>query len=98
VSITPHIRLGGFAATAEEFLDQAARDGDGRDIAVRQLAALQGIGYGLLAVAALLDEANDATVQCAQSADGIAAAVEDLYRPPFAVRALGALARLRKGR
>jgi hypothetical protein len=67
----------GYAATAVQFLDEAAQ-GDERDLAVRQLAALQGIGYGLLAVAELLDDANDAAVQCAQSVDELRAAVREL--------------------
>jgi hypothetical protein len=97
VSAAPHMRLAGFAARAGEFLDESARDGDGRGLAVRQLAALQGIGYALLAVAVQLDDANDVTVQCAQDLDGIAAAVGDLYRPPLGARVPGMLERLRKG-
>ena len=89
------IRPAGYAATAAEFLDEAAADGGGDDLAVRQLAALQGIVWALLALGDQLADANDSSVQRAESLDGIAAAIGDLYRVPLSerVRALPAGAR-----
>jgi hypothetical protein len=40
VSAAAGIRPAGYAATAAAFLDEAAADGDGGDLAERQLAAL----------------------------------------------------------
>ncbi len=71
----------GYAATAAEFLDEAAADSDAKDLAARQLAALQGIGYALLALGEQLADATDATADCANQLAGIADAVDGLHRP-----------------
>jgi hypothetical protein len=86
------IRPAGFAATAAEFLDEAAGDRDSKDVAVRQLAALQGIGYALLALGEQLADATDATADCATQLSGIAGTVDGLRQPPARLR--GLLARL----
>jgi hypothetical protein len=85
-------------ATAAEFLDEAAADGDGRDVAVRQLAALQGIGWALLALGDQLADASDAAADCGTQLSDIAGAVEDLHRVPLAGPARGVLARLARRR
>ena len=94
------IRPAGYAATAAGFLAEAAADGDGRNLAVRQLAALQGIGWALLALGDQLSDGNDAAVTRGEHLADIATAVEDLHRAPLAgpARVLDRLARLRKGR
>ena len=95
------IRPAGYAATAAGFLDEAATDADERDLAVRQLAALQGIGWALLALGDQLADGNDSAVTRGEHLADIAAAVEDLNRAPLAgpVRdVLDRLAWLRKGR
>ena len=71
----------GYAATAAEFLDEAAADSDAKDLAARQLAALQGIGYALLALGEQLADATDATADCATHLSGIADAVDGLHQP-----------------
>jgi hypothetical protein len=96
----PHERLGRHPAgrvpaTAAEFLNEAAADSDGKDAAVRQLAALQGIGYALLALGEQLTDRTDATADCAVQLAGIAAAVDGLHQPR--ARLHGLLARLRGG-
>ena len=68
----------GYAATAAEFLDEAAADGDGRNLAVRQLAALQGIGYGLLALGDQLADLTDASADHAGQLGQIAGALDGL--------------------
>ncbi len=73
------VRSAGYAATATGFLDEAA-DGDGRDVAVRQLAALQGIGWALLALGDQLADASDAAADCATRLGGIADAVDGLHQ------------------
>jgi hypothetical protein len=88
------VRPAGYAATAAEFLDEAAA-GDSKDVAVRQLAALQGIGYALLALGEQLADATDATADCATQLSGIADAVDGLRQPPARLR--GLLARLLPG-
>ncbi len=70
----------GYAATAAEFLDEAAA-GDDKDAVVRQLAALQGIGWALLALGEQLADATDAAADCATQLSGIADAVDGLHRP-----------------
>jgi hypothetical protein len=90
------IRPAGYAATAAQFLDKAADDRDGRDLAARQLAALQGIGYALLALGEQLADATDATADCATQLSGIADAVDGLQRPTGG-RLRGLLARLLPG-
>jgi hypothetical protein len=70
------VRPAGYAATAAEFLDEAAADSDGKDMAVRQLAALQGIGWALLALSEQLADGTDATADCATQLAGIADAVD----------------------
>jgi len=77
----------GYAATAAEFLDEAAA-GDGKDAAVRQLAALQGIGYALLALGDQLADGTDAAADCATQLSGIAGAVDGLHQPPARLRGL----------
>jgi hypothetical protein len=88
----------GYAATGAEFLDEAAADGDRKDLAVRQLAALQAIGYALLALGGQIADAADAAVQCGGQVAEVASAVDGLYRAPhrapLGVRARAALARL----
>ena len=71
----------GYAATAAEFLDEAAADSDAKDLAPRQLAALQGIGYALLALGEQFADATDATADCATQLSGIADAVDGLHQP-----------------
>ena len=71
---------GRYAATAAEFLDEAAADSDQKDVAVRQLAALQGIGWALLALGEQLAEGTDATATVGDHLADVAAAVEDLHR------------------
>jgi hypothetical protein len=89
------IRPAGYAATAAEFLDEAATDSDSKDIAVCQLAALQGIGWALLALGEQLADATDAAADCATQLSGIADAVDGLHQPPARLRRL--LARLLPG-
>ena len=74
------VRPAGHAATAAEFLDEAAADSDQQDVAVRQLAALQGIGWALLAVGEHLADETDATATVGDHLADVAAAVEDLHR------------------
>ena len=88
------VRPCGYAATAAGFLDEAAADGDGRNLAVRQLAALQGIGYGLLAIVDQLADIADTGADQAGQLGEIGGYVADLYREPLGSRALGALRRL----
>ena len=90
------IRPAGYAVTAAEFLDEAAADSDGKDVAARQLAALQGIGYALLALGEQLADATDAAADCATQLSGIADAVDGLHRPACG-RVRGLLARLLPG-
>jgi hypothetical protein len=90
------IRPAGYAATAAGFLDEAAA-GDEKDVAVRQLAALQGIGWALLALGDQLADVVDADADCATRLSGIADAVGGLHREP-AARLRGLLARLLPGR
>jgi hypothetical protein len=95
-----NIRPAGYAATAAEILDEAAADGDGQDLAARQLAALQGIGYALLALGDQLADAIDAAVTCSEHLAEIVTTVEYLHRVPQAGRmrcAVARLARLWKG-
>jgi hypothetical protein len=89
------VRPAGYAATAAEFLDEAADDRDSTDVAVRQLAAVQGIGYALLALGEQLADASDAAAGCATQLSGIADAVDGLHQPPARLR--GLLARLLPG-
>ena len=94
------VRPAGYAATAAEFLDEAAADGDGRNLAVRQLAALQGIGWALLALGDQLADGNDGAADCATHLSQIARAAGDLSRPSAAGRvreALASLGQLRPG-
>jgi hypothetical protein len=95
VSAPRTVRPAGFAVTAAEFLDEAADDRDSKDMAARQLAALQGIGYALLALGEQLADATDATADCATQLSGIADAVDGLHQPP--ARPRGLLARLLPG-
>jgi hypothetical protein len=94
VSALGDIRPAGYAGTAAEFLDEAAADGDGRDLAVRQLAAMQGIGYALLAVCDQLADATDAVADCATQLSEIAGAVDGVRREPLGSRVCELLARL----
>jgi hypothetical protein len=64
------IRLAGHAATAAQFLDEAADDRDSKDMAARQLAALQGIGYALLALGEQLADGTDAMADRATGCPG----------------------------
>jgi hypothetical protein len=74
------VRPAGYAATAADFLDEAAADGDGEDLGVRQLAALQGIGYALLALGELLAEGTDATADCATQLAGVIDAIDSVHQ------------------
>ena len=74
------IRPAGYAATAAEFLGEAAADGDGRDLAVRQLAALQDIGWALLAACDQLADVTGGVADCATQLSEIAGAPDDLSR------------------
>jgi hypothetical protein len=89
------VRPAGYAAAAAGFLGEAAADGDGRDLAVRQLAALQGIGWALLALGEQLADGTDATADCAGQLSGIAGAVDGLHQAHNGLR--GPLARLLPG-
>ncbi len=84
----------GYAATAAEFLHEAAADSDAKDLAARQLAALRAIGYALLALGDQLADLTDANADNAGQLGEIAGYVADLYREPLGSRALGALRRL----
>ena len=80
-TVTPR----GYAATAAEFLDAAAEDvARAGDLAVRQLAATQGIGYALLAVADQLADLTDASTdlsgQLGDISDHVADIAESLER------------------
>jgi hypothetical protein len=90
------VRPAGYAATAAQFLDEAADDRDGQDVAVRQLPALQGIGWTLLALGEQLADSTDATADCATQLAGIADAVDGLHQPGGG-RLRGLLARLLPG-
>jgi hypothetical protein len=75
----------GYGATAAEFLDAAAEDvAHARDLAVRQLAATQAIGYALLAVADQLADLTDASTdlsgQLGDVGDHVADIAESLER------------------
>jgi len=85
----------GYAATAAEFLDEACAGRDAKDLAARQLAALQGIGYALLALGEQLADATDAAADCATQLAGIADAADGLQRPSAGLR--GRLGRLLPG-
>jgi hypothetical protein len=85
----------GYAATAAEFLDEAAADSDAKDLAVRQLAALQGIGWALLALGEQIADATDAAADCAAQLAGIGDTVDGLHQPPGGLR--GLLGRLLPG-
>ena len=89
----------GAAATAAEFLDEAAAGSDQKDVAVRQLAALQGIGWAQLALGEQLADGTDAAADCATQLSGIAGAVDGLHQPPARLRGLVArfLPESRKG-
>jgi hypothetical protein len=89
------VRPAGYAATAAQFLDQAAGDRDSKDVAVRQLAALQGSWHALLALGEQLADGTDATTDCATQLSGIADAVDGLHQPSARLR--GLLARLLPG-
>jgi hypothetical protein len=86
------VRPAGYAATAAEFLNEAAADSDAKDVAARQLAALQGIGYALLALGEQLANATDAVADGTMQLSGIAGAVDGLHQRPDGLRSL--LARL----
>ena len=73
----------GYAATAAEFLDEAAADSDAKDLAALQLVALQGIGWALLALGEQLADATDAAADCATQLSGIA---HGLHKPPVGLR------------
>lgn len=66
----------GYAATAAEFLDEAASDADGAGLAVRQFAATQAIGYALLAITDQLADLTDASTDLAGRVDGITDALD----------------------
>ncbi len=70
----------GYTATAVEFLDVSAEDSplapDMHDLAVRQLAATQAIGYALLAVADQLADPTDAAADSGGQLGGIAATAD----------------------
>jgi hypothetical protein len=85
-------RPAGYAATAAQFLDEAADDRDSKDMSARQLAALQGIGYALLALGEQLADSTDTVADCATQLSGIAGAVDGLNPRPARLR--GLLARL----
>ena len=85
------VRPAGYAATAAGFLDEAAADGDGQDVAVRQLAALQGIGWALLALGDQFADGTDAAADCATHLAGIGDAIGGLRQAPG--RLTGLLAR-----
>jgi hypothetical protein len=84
------IRPAGYAATAAQFLDEAAGDRDSKDVAARQLAALQGIGYALLALGEQLADSTEATADCATQLSGIADAVDGPHQPSARLRGLRA--------
>jgi hypothetical protein len=96
MSAAAAVRPAGYAATAAGFLDEAAADGDGHDVAVRQLAALQGIGYALLALGEQFADVADADADCATQLAGIGDAVGGLHQRRGSLR--GLLARLLPGR
>jgi hypothetical protein len=85
------VRPAGYAATAAGFLDEAAADGEGHDVAVRQLAALQGIGWALLALGDQFADGTDAAADCATHLAGIVDAIDGLRQAPG--RLTGLLAR-----
>ena len=95
MSAAGSIRPAGYAATAAEFLDEAVADADSKDMAARQLAALQAIGYGLLALGEQLADVADAEADCATQLSGVADAVDALHQPPARLR--GLLGRLPPG-
>ena len=78
MSAAAGMRPAGYAATAAAFLDEAAADGDGGDLAVRQLAALLGIGWAVLAPGDQLADASDALAGGGGKLEEIAAALTDL--------------------
>lgn len=84
----------GYAATAAEFLDVSAEDTDAGDLAIRQLAATQAIGYALLALGDQLADLTDANADHTGQLGEIAGYVADLYREPLGSRAFGAVRRL----
>ncbi len=68
----------GYAATAAEFLDVSAEDTGAGDLAVRQLAAAQAIGYALLALGDQLADHADANADHAGQLGEIAGALDGL--------------------
>jgi hypothetical protein len=82
------VRPAGYAATAAGFLGEAAADGDAKGVAVRQLAALQGVCWALLALGEQLADGTDAAADCATQLAGITGAVDGLYQPPGRLRGL----------
>jgi len=77
----------GYAATAAEFLDVAAEGSD-------TLAALQGIGYGLLAIVDQLADANDGATETRDQLFEIAMAIDGPARELRGSRVLAAFGRL----
>ena len=61
---------------------------------MRELVALQGVGYALLAVCDQLADVTDGAADCATHLSGIAGAVDGLSRPSAAGRVRGAFASL----
>jgi hypothetical protein len=70
----------GYAATAAEFLDEAAAGGDGTDLPARHLAALQGIGWALLALGEQAADTTDATADCATQLAAVIDAIDGLHQ------------------
>lgn len=79
---------------AARFLAAAAA-ADGRNQAERQLAALQGIGWAVLAIGDHLADTNDTGTDLMTGLADIAQRLADLHRPPLTDRVRTTLSRLR---
>ena len=78
---------------AARFLAAAAA-ADGRNQAERQLAALQGIGWAVLAIGDHLADTNDTGTDLMTGLADIAQRLADLHRPPLTDRVRTTLSRL----
>ena len=85
----------GPSAAARRFLAAAEAADGGRNLAERQLAALQGIGWAVLAIGDHLADTNDSGTDLMTGLAEIAQQLADLHRPPLTARVRTTLFRLR---
>jgi len=88
------IKPAGYAPAAAGFPGRAAHGDGGRgDLAMRRLAALQGIGYALLAAGGQLAGAAGTVAEWRDQPGRVTAAAGDLWRAAPGMRLRAALAR-----